>query len=57
MVLPLTDDEMAFLDSLLDSGVIEPHLLTTDSEMQQKINNQPMLKWKALNVARHRAED
>jgi len=57
MVLPFTNDEMAFLDTLLDDGVIEPRLLTTDFEMQQKINNQPMLKWKALNVASHRAED
>jgi hypothetical protein len=57
MVLPFTSDEMAFLDNVLDSGVIEPRLLSSDFEMQHKIISQPMLQWKALNVAQFHKED
>ena len=57
VVLPFTNDEMEFFNLLLDDGVIEPRLLTTDSEMQYKINNQPMLQWKAINVIRHQEQD
>lgn len=55
-VLPFTNDEKAFLDLLLDKGVIEPQMLTNDSEIQQRITNQPMLQWKAWNV-RGRLQD
>jgi len=57
VVLPFTSDEMEFFNLLLDDGVIEPRLLTTDSEMQYKLSNQPMLQWKALNVAQFHKED
>lgn len=57
MVLPFTSDEMEFFNLLLDDGVIEPRLLTTDSEMQYKLSNQPMLQWKALNVIRHQGQN
>jgi len=56
MILPFTNDEMEFFDLLLDKGVIEPVLLTANSEMQQKIDNQPMLRWKALNVLGHQED-
>lgn len=52
-VLPFTDSERAFLDLLLDRGVIDPTLLTTDTSLQQRIRSQPLLEWKALNVRRH----
>jgi predicted nucleotidyltransferase component of viral defense system len=51
-VLPLTDSERAFLDLLLDRGVIDPTLLTADESLQQRIQCQPLLEWKALNVRR-----
>ena len=53
-VLPFTDAERAFLDLLLDRGEIDGALLTTDATLQQRIQAQPLLEWKALNVRRHR---
>jgi len=53
-VLPFTDSERAFLDLLLDHGVIAPALLTADTQLQQRIQTQPLLEWKALNVRRHK---
>jgi predicted nucleotidyltransferase component of viral defense system len=52
-VLPLMDSERAFLDLLLDRGVIDPTLLTADTYLQRRIRSQPLLEWKALNVRRH----
>ncbi len=53
-VLPFTDVERAFLDLLLDRGEIDGALLTADTTLQQRIQAQPLLKWKALNVRRHK---
>lgn len=49
-VLPFTDRERAFLDLLLDKGVIDSTILTADTSLQQRIQSQPLLNWKALNV-------
>ena len=53
-VLPLTEAELAFLDLLLDEGEIDASLLTTDTFLQGRIEAQPLLEWKALNVRRHK---
>ena len=53
-VLPLTEAELAFLDLLLDEGEIAASLLTTDTFLQGRIEAQPLLEWKALNVRRHK---
>ncbi len=53
-VLPMTANELAFLDRILDHGEIEPELLTTDDEMMERIRVHPLLQWKALNVRKHR---
>lgn len=53
-VLPFTDAELAFLDLLLERGEIDASLLTADTTLQQRIQAQPLLKWKALNVRRHK---
>lgn len=53
-VLPFTDPERAFLDLLLDRGVIDPTLLTADESLQRRIQSQPLLEWKALNVRKHK---
>ena len=53
-VLPFTDSEQAFLDLLLDQGVIESSILTADVSLQKRIQCQPLLEWKALNVRRHK---
>mgnify|MGYP000896496573 CR=1 FL=1 len=53
-LLPFTDGERTFLDRILDKGRIEPEHLTNDPEMVRIILNHPSLKWKALNVRKHR---
>ena len=53
IVLPFTDDECAFLDLLLERGEIDASILTSDVSLQQRIQAQPLLEWKALNVRRH----
>jgi hypothetical protein len=54
VVLPFTDAERAFLDLLLDRGLIDSTILTADASLQRRIQSQPLLEWKALNVRRHK---
>ena len=54
VVLPFTDAEREFLDLLLDKGEIDASILTDDAALQLRIQTQPMLEWKALNVRKHR---
>ncbi len=54
IVLPFIESERRFLDLLLDQGQIEPSLLTTDRELQERIRQQPLLEWKAINVRKHK---
>ncbi len=53
-VLPFTDNERAFLDLLLDRGIVDAKILTSDAVLQQQIQKQPLLEWKALNVRRYK---
>lgn len=53
-VLPFTDAEGAFLDLLLEKGEIDASILTDDRSLQIRIQSQPLLEWKALNVRRHK---
>ncbi len=53
-VLPFTDSERAFLDLLLDRGVIDPTILTANASLQRRIQGQPLLEWKAFNVRHHK---
>ncbi len=53
-LLPFDSHEKNFLDLLLDQGKIEPSLLTTDIELQQRILRHPLLEWKAQNVRQHK---
>ena len=55
-VLPMTADEIAFLDAILDHGRIEPERLTSDADMATRITTHPWLLWKALNVGEHKAK-
>jgi predicted nucleotidyltransferase component of viral defense system len=54
VVLPYTDAEKEFLNLLLDTGVIDPTLLTSDKDLQDSIRQHPLLEWKALNVREHK---
>jgi len=52
-VLPLTENEVRFLERLNGDGEIEAALLTTESELQRRIETNPGLRWKALNATQH----
>jgi hypothetical protein len=54
VVLPLNAGERAFLEHLNERGEIVPELLTDDAQMQRLLRNHPGLRWKALNVRKHR---
>jgi predicted nucleotidyltransferase component of viral defense system len=49
-LLPLREAELQFLEILLEKAEIKPELITKDGQEIEKINRQPMLHWKALNV-------
>ncbi len=53
-LLPFTEGERAFLDRLLDEGEIDATLLTDEPGLQQRIEAQPLLAWKAQHVRSHR---
>ena len=53
-VLPLTANEIEFLDFLNERGEIASELLTDDRDLQATIRSHPGLLWKALNVREHR---
>ncbi len=55
-VLPMSADEIAFLDRILDHGEIKPELLTTDDESAERIRTHPLLQWKAVNVRQHKGQ-
>ena len=46
--------EVAFLDRLNDAGEIDVELLTDDDDLRARIRSNPGLRWKALNVKKHR---
>ena len=56
-VLPFNDPESEFLDLLLEKGEIDASALTPDKALQERIQNQPLLQWKAFNVKRHKGLD
>ena len=49
-LFPFTEAEKEFLDRLLDHGEILPALLTDDADLQARLQDHPLLEWKALNV-------
>ena len=54
IVLPFLPTELEFLDRILDHGEIMPSLLTSDTALGDRIRQQPMLAWKAINVRQHK---
>jgi predicted nucleotidyltransferase component of viral defense system len=56
-VLPFSPEEEQFLSLLLDTGKIDASLLTSDSDLKQKISRHPLLNWKALNVLKHHQQN
>ncbi|EFB42332.1 MULTISPECIES: nucleotidyl transferase AbiEii/AbiGii toxin family protein [Parachlamydia] len=52
-LFPLNEHEYAFLENLLDRGVLEPMLITQDSYLIEKIKAHPLLQWKAQLVSKN----
>ncbi len=53
-LLPLRDNEVEFLTRLNERGEIAGELLTDEGRLQQIVQVQPGLLWKAWNVRQHR---
>ena len=53
-VLPLTRDEREFIERLNERGEIAAELLTDAAAMRKTIQEHPALRWKAINVRKHR---
>ncbi len=53
-LLSFTEQEAEFFDRLLDHGDLKVDLLTFDSEQIARIEQHPLLQWKALNVKSHK---
>ena len=54
VLFPFKDAERAFLDLLLDEGEIDATILTPDATLQERIQAQPLLEWKAQNVRQYK---
>ena len=54
VLLPFRATERAFLDLLLDEGGVDATILTSDTTLQERIQAQPLLEWKAQNVRHHK---
>ena len=53
-LLPFSGNEQKFLDLILDQGKIDGSILTSDPDLQMRIESHPSLQWKAINVKRHK---
>lgn len=53
-MLPFKEVELEFLDLLLEKGEIDSTLLTADVTLQKRIQQQPLLERKALNVRQYK---
>lgn len=51
-----TKNERQFLDDVLDRGQINAQLLDVEPEIQARIADMPMLRWKCENVRRQKGE-
>ncbi|MGB3225449.1 MAG: nucleotidyl transferase AbiEii/AbiGii toxin family protein [Desulforhopalus sp.] len=54
VVLPFSENEKAFLDLLFDRGEVDSTILTSDLDLQQRIQKQPLLEWKAVNIRKYK---
>ena len=46
VVLPLRDEEVAFIAGVRDQGLIRPELLTNDEQLRERIRVLPGLAWR-----------
>ena len=52
-VFPLLPQEIKFLGLIREKGEIEPSLLTSDKNLQERIKRHPMLLWKSMNARKN----
>ena len=52
-LLPLRENEINFLDALLEFGDIKPEFLTDNIDFQAKVKRHPAIQWTAYNVKRN----
>lgn len=52
-LLPFSKDEVEFLDGVMDRGIIQADLITSDEDLKARIMTHPMLLWKIQNVCKH----
>lgn len=57
VVLPLSKQEIAFLNLVLDQGIIDPTIITADNELITRIKRHPLLEWKAINVQQQKRKN
>jgi hypothetical protein len=55
-LLDWSNAEMRFLDRLHEDGDIDAEVLHADPDVQERIRQQPMLRWKAKNVRAYREQ-
>jgi len=55
-LIPFEENEIGFLNRLNDEGEITPEHLTDDERLREVISSHPGLRWKALNVRKHRGK-
>lgn len=53
-LLPFNENELLFLNKLIDEGEIIPSLLTSDKILLERIASNPGLLWKAHNVKKYK---
>lgn len=51
-LLPLNQDENMFLENLLDNGIVNPELITSDHNLIENIKNHPAIKWSAQQFSK-----
>ena len=56
IILPFSESELKFLQTINHQGIILPELVSADPKMQENILHHPMLAWKALKVKEYLAK-
>jgi len=54
ILFPLSERERAFLQNLFEGGTIDAALITENHNLTEKINNHPLLQWKAKLILENR---
>jgi hypothetical protein len=53
-LFPFTEREQAFIDTLYNHAEVNPSLLTDDVDIIERIQKNPGLHWKVLNITKNK---